>query len=69
MTMTGWIGANEAWNMGFTGDGWYIAVIDCGLRTSHKMFAAKDIVEQCYPVESECPNNQTTIEIPSSSSK
>jgi hypothetical protein len=55
------IGAVNAWNMGFTGDGWYVAVIDCGMRTSHDMFAGKDIVEQCYSIESECPNNQTEM--------
>lgn len=55
------IGAEDVWGMGFTGDGWYIAMIDCGIMTSHDMFAGKNIIEQCYSSDGECPNNQTSM--------
>ncbi|MCP4151923.1 MAG: S8 family serine peptidase, partial [bacterium] len=56
------VGANLAWGFGITGEGWYVAVIDTGLRTSHQMFQGKHIVEACFSYgsyleeEGGCPN-------------
>ncbi len=57
------VGASIAWDMGFTGAGWYVAVLDTGLLTSHEMFQGKNIVEQCFArgdddsdTYGDCPN-------------
>ncbi len=39
------IGASAAWDWGFTGAGWYVAVLDTGIRKTHEMFAGKTILE------------------------
>ena len=56
----GIIGADDAWNAGYTGSGYYVAILDTGIRTSHDMFTGKTIVERCYSAISHCPNNSTT---------
>ncbi len=58
------VGADKAWSMGITGAGWYIAILDTGIRTTHEMFKGKDIVEACYSAESDCPNGSTQMEGP-----
>ncbi|MDQ1354870.1 MAG: family serine peptidase, partial [Acidobacteriota bacterium] len=57
------VGATNAWDMGFTGAGWYVAVLDTGLLTSHEMFQGKNIVEHCFArgdddsdTYGDCPN-------------
>ncbi|THB78263.1 MAG: peptidase S8 and S53 subtilisin kexin sedolisin [Desulfobacteraceae bacterium] len=55
----GIIGAEDAWNMGYTGQGWYVAVLDTGIRRTHEFFSGKTIVEKCYSQEGDCPNGQT----------
>ncbi len=50
------IGAEDAWNLGFTGEGWYVAILDTGILSSHEMFKTKIIVEQCYSILGDCPN-------------
>lgn len=57
------VGATIAWDMGFTGAGWYVAVLDTGLLTSHEMFQGKNIVEHCFArgdddsdAYGDCPN-------------
>ncbi len=55
------IGAKEAWDAGYTGAGWYVAVVDSGILTSHEIFAGKDIVEACFSAEGSCPNGHTTM--------
>jgi subtilisin family serine protease len=62
------IGASNAWSMGYTGAGWYIAVLDTGIRKTHEMFAGKTIVEACYSLgwdgegpAGDCPNGLTTM--------
>ena len=54
------INAPQAWDKGYDGAGWYVAVLDTGVRTSHEMFSGKDIVEACFGTnndfsESLCP--------------
>ncbi len=53
---TGIIGAEDAWAMGYTGSGWYVAVLDTGIRSSHAFFAGKTIVEKCYSANNDCPD-------------
>lgn len=68
-TSTGIVGANNAWNLGYTGAGWYVAILDTGLRTTHEMFQGKTIVEQCYALGDDwydkengsCPNGSTEM--------
>jgi len=53
------VGASAAWASGFDGTGWYVAVLDTGVRASHEFFGGKDIVQACFATgESggECPN-------------
>lgn len=59
------IGAQTLWNLGYTGSGWYVAVLDTGLHTSHEMFSNKSVVEACFttrassnPGASLCPNGE-----------
>lgn len=58
------IGAEDAWDLGFTGDGWYVAVLDTGILSSHEMFTGKTIVEQCYSLLGDCPNGLTQMSGP-----
>lgn len=69
----GLIGADNAWNMGYTGSGWYVAVLDTGIRSSHEFFSGKDIVEACFSrgedgvgPEGDCPNGETSMTGPGS---
>jgi len=32
------IGADAAWNLGYTGAGWYVAILDTGIRRTHEFF-------------------------------
>ncbi len=47
------IGTENAWSVGFTGEDWFIAVIDTGIRNTHKFFSGKKIVEACFI---DCPD-------------
>lgn len=58
------IGAEDAWNLGFTGDGWYVAVLDTGILSTHEIFTGKTIVEQCYSLLGDCPNGWTQMSGP-----
>jgi subtilisin family serine protease len=68
------IGADAAWGLGYTGAGWYVAVLDTGILTSHEMFQGKNIVEQCYALGDDwydrengsCPNGRTQMSGPGS---
>lgn len=67
-------GAVNAWAVGYTGAGWYVAVLDTGLLTSHEMFQGKDIVEHCFALGDNwydkenggCPNGKTEMSGPGS---
>jgi hypothetical protein len=61
-------GASAAWSMGYTGAGWYVAILDTGIRKTHEMFAGKTIVEACYALgqdgvgpAGDCPNGLTSM--------
>ncbi|MCI0470166.1 MAG: S8 family serine peptidase, partial [Candidatus Aminicenantes bacterium] len=60
------VGADTAWSMGYTGDGWYVAILDSGILPTHAMFTGKNIVEQCYSLLGDCPNGQTSMSGPGS---
>ncbi|MCP5055027.1 MAG: S8 family serine peptidase [bacterium] len=60
-TSTQLIGADNAWSMGYTGTGWYVAVLDTGIRRTHQFFTGKTIKEACFSAESHCPNNNTSM--------
>ncbi len=55
------IGAQQAWAAGYTGTGWYVAIPDSGVLTTHEMFAGKNIVEACFSATRNCPNGQATM--------
>jgi uncharacterized repeat protein (TIGR01451 family) len=62
------IGAPNAWAMGYTGSGWYVAILDDGIRRSHGFFAGKTIEEACFALgedgsgpAGDCPNGQSTM--------
>lgn len=61
------IGATTAWNSGYTGSGWYVAVLDSGIRRTHQFFSGKTIVEACFALGADgvggagdCPNGNAT---------
>ncbi len=60
------IGAKKAWGFGITGAGWYIAVLDTGIRATHEIFTGKNIVEACYSAERDCPNGASSMTGPGS---
>lgn len=55
------IGASDAWGMGYTGSGWYVAILDTGIRGSHQFFQGKTIREACFSADGHCPNNGTSM--------
>jgi uncharacterized repeat protein (TIGR02543 family) len=59
------VGAKAAWEMGYTGAGWYVAILDTGIRSTHQFFSGKNIVEACRAKGRDgtggagnCPNGQ-----------
>ena len=60
------VGAEAAWKLGFTGAGWYVAVLDTGITKKHEMFKGKKIVEQCYSLLNDCPNGKKEMSGPGS---
>lgn len=57
------VGATNAWAQGFDGSGWYVAILDTGIRDTHNAFAGKDIVQACFAsgtdgneIVGDCPN-------------
>ena len=55
------IGADNAFNFGYTGAGQTVAVLDTGVDLTHAMFSGKTTSEACYkanifPFTDSCPN-------------
>lgn len=42
------INANRAWQRGFRGNGWAVAVLDTGVQRGHDAFQGKIVSEACY---------------------
>ena len=63
---TGIVGADKAWGLGITGAGWYVAVLDTGIRPTHEFFTGKNILEACYSAERDCPNGAASMVGPGS---
>ncbi len=67
------IGASTAWSWGFTGQGWYVAIVDTGIRKTHQFFTGKSVVEACFSLggdgvgpAGDCPNGSTSMTGPGS---
>jgi subtilisin family serine protease len=68
------VGADVAWGLGYSGAGWYVAILDTGILSSHEMFQGKNIVEQCYALGDDwydrenggCPNGRIEMSGPGS---
>jgi subtilisin family serine protease len=52
---------DQAWNAGFDGTGWAIAVLDTGVYSAHPFLAGKVVSEACYSATGDCPNGQTEM--------
>jgi subtilisin len=50
---------NGAWNLGFTGSGQVIAVLDSGIDKAHPFLAGKVVEEACFSANGNCPNGST----------
>ncbi len=55
--------ASNAWARGFDGAGWYVAILDTGIRASHAFFVGKTVREACFALgqdgaggAGDCPN-------------
>jgi subtilisin len=60
------IGGTNAWESGFTGAGWAVAILDTGVDSTHPFLVGKVISEACYsttePLDSAvtiCPNGSS----------
>jgi subtilisin family serine protease len=66
------IGADDTWNLGFTGEGQTVAILDTGVDYFHNFLLGKLVYEACYSTdgyrigsyttETLCPNGQDTQE-------
>jgi len=59
------VGAKALWDIGITGSGWYVAILDTGIRRTHQFFTGKTILEACRAMgrdaaagAGDCPNGQ-----------
>lgn len=61
------VGAKTVWGWGFTGAGWYVAIVDTGIRRTHEFFSGKNIIEACRAKgrdgagpSGDCPNGSAS---------
>ncbi len=55
------VGADKVWAKGYTGSGWYVAILDTGIRSGHEMFTGKTLVEACFSNPAHCPNGLSSM--------
>lgn len=60
MTVTQ-VGAAAAWAKGYTGAGWFVAILDTGILNTHEFFAGKTIVEACFTSAESDYNPSSTL--------
>lgn len=51
------VGATDAWNAGYSGQEWTIAVLDSGVDSTHAFLGSKVISEACYSTTSSANNS------------
>ncbi len=60
------IGADEAWQGGYTGEGWTVAVLDSGVDSNHRFLQNTVVAEACFSTHMEgyaislCPSGEET---------
>ncbi|MGH9833862.1 MAG: S8 family serine peptidase, partial [Blastocatellia bacterium] len=57
---TALIGAPTAWNLGFTGQGQAVAILDTGVDNDHSFLAGKVVSEACFSTTSAASNTTST---------
>ncbi|MBI4666821.1 MAG: S8 family serine peptidase [Nitrospinae bacterium] len=55
------IGGDIAWNAGYTGAGYAVAVLDTGVTSGHAFLSGKVVAEACYLTGNKCPNGQSSM--------
>jgi len=50
----------KAWDRGFRGNGWTVAILDTGVDKSHPFLAGKVVAEACFSKNGNCPNGTET---------
>ena len=58
---TGVIGADIAWQSGYDGNGWAVAVLDTGVDKNHNFLSGKVISEACYSTTLQSRPNKPNI--------
>jgi subtilisin family serine protease len=59
------LGATTAWDEGFSGEGWSVAILDSGIETTHPFLQDKVVAEACFSTgngssaTSLCPNGES----------
>lgn len=54
------IQADTTWAAGAEGNGWYVAILDTGIRASHQAFQSKTVLQACFSAPGQCPNGTGT---------
>ena len=52
---------DQAWNAGYDGTGWAVAVLATGVYSAHPFLAGKVVSEACYSATGSCPNGETEM--------